>query len=111
MNIDDLLAKLEANAEQFAKPTAVEVTGIGTVYVRRRTVGEFEEMAAVNGAEPSGKFGPALARLLCDENGARLPAEYRDRLAALLARQPETVFHQLVEASDGTEKKAEAPGN
>lgn len=115
MNIEDLKTALKANAEKAHKPVAVEVPGVGTIYVRRRTVTEFEQLAAiaegqVNG---SGKFGPALARLLTDENGDRLPAEHRQELGHLLADQPETVFHQLLAAADGTAdlEKAAEPGN
>lgn len=106
--IEELLASLEANAERASKPVAIEVDGVGTMYVRRRTVAEFEDMATVNGNEPGGKFGPALARLICDESGTRLPQEHRDRLAELLARQPEAVFHKIIGAADD---KAQAPGN
>ncbi len=116
MNIPELLAALQANADKAHRPIAVPVEGIGTIYIRRRTVVEFEELAAakeepvVNG---SGKFGPALARLLCDENGDRFPPEHRDQLARLLAVQPEAVFYQIRDAADGTEdvEKAAAPGN
>lgn len=115
MDIELLKTALKANAEKAHKPIAVEVAGV-TIYVRRRTVSEFEQLAAVAEAgqmNGSGKFGPALARLLTDENGDRLPAEHSKELGHLLADQPESVFHQLLAAADGTAdlEKAAAPGN
>lgn len=115
MDLNDLMAKLEANAVKAHQPVAVEIDGVGTMYVRRRTVLEFEQMAslieageAVNG---HGKFGIALERLITDEKGDRIPEKHRERVAGLLASQPESVFHKLLAAADGTEKKAEAEGN
>lgn len=118
MNIDDLFTALKDNAEKAHKPIPVPIDGLGTIYIRRRTVVEFEELAAASKEDPepvngAGKFGPALARLLCDENGDRFPLEHRDKLAHLLAAQPEAVFYQLRDAADGTAdvEKAAAPGN
>lgn len=122
MKLEELLARLEENAQSVVKPVALPLAGIGTIYVRKRTVKEFEEMAQVRAADKDkpvgedkgvGLFGPSLARLLCDEDGKRFPPDQEAALAAALAKQPEDVFHRIVEATDGqTTKAAEpAPGN
>lgn len=112
MTAEELIAALQANADRFEAPVAVEVANVGTVYVRRRTVAEFEAMAELKVQEGGGKFGPALARLLCDEHGQRYPGEVADKLSKVLQRQPETVFHALIEAADGTKAaEAAASGN
>ena len=51
MKLEELLAKLEENAQFINKPVTVMLPGIGNIYVRKRTVKEFEEMAAVRVAE------------------------------------------------------------
>lgn len=122
MNIQELMARLEDNASNQSKPVSVQIDGLGTIYVRKRTVREFEEMASVNrdkdvtgmSKEPNGVFAPSLSRLLCDEKGARFPAEHADQLVDLLAKQPEDVFHAIINATDGKTEvtaKAEAEGN
>lgn len=103
MDITELLKKLEENTTVI-KPVAVDIPGLGTLYIRRRTVFEFEQMSTLKTGEGAGKngvFAPALARLLCDENGQRFGSEHEAVLVSLLAQQPEEVFHKLIEASDG----------
>lgn len=104
MNVEDLLAKLEENAGTVERPISVDVPGVGTLYVRKRTVLEFEQMATVREANvdsPNGFFAPSVARLLCDEQGKRFPLDVQERLVGLLARQPESVFHAIINAADG----------
>lgn len=108
MKLEELLAKLQDNAATAAKPVAVEVDGVGTVHIRRRTVLEFEQIAALKLTEnkgPAGIFAASLARLLCDEEGNRFPAAEADTLAALLSQQPDDVFQKLMEATDGGKKE------
>lgn len=111
MNPEQLLAAFERNAERKGTPKSVEIEGIGTVFVRLRTVKEFEEMAQAEpdkqGDEGPGRFALALARMLCDESGNRYPLDIQSRLADLLARQPERVFRQITEAADAGEKAPE----
>lgn len=111
---ENLLARLQENANAAVKPIAVEIPGIGKVYVRKRTVLEFEEMAefrkslqedSEEGGAKLGLFAPSLARLLCDEAGNRFTADEEKQLAAILVRQPEDVFHAILAASDGTNTK------
>lgn len=123
MKLEELLAKLEENAQFITKPNTAVLPGIGIVYVRKRTVKEFEEMAAVRAAErnkegqdskdaktdPVGLFGPSLAQLLCDEQGNRFSAKDEAALAAILAKQPEDVFHAITEAADGKSQAAKEP--
>lgn len=117
MKVEELLAKLEENASATQKPNTVEIPNVGTVYVRKRTVLEYEQMATLKagaGGQDNGLFAPSIARLLCDENGKRFDINTENALAELLARQPEDVFHAIVNASDG-ERKVEptepaAPG-
>ena len=112
MDITELLKKLEENTTVI-KPVAVDVPGLGTLYIRRRTVFEFEQMSTLKTGESAGEngvFAPALARLLCDENGQRFGAEHEATLISLLAQQPEEVFHKLIEATDGRTTK-EDPQN
>lgn len=112
MKIEELLARLDANASALAKPVAVEIPNVGTMYVRRRTVLEYEQMATLKTQAEAGKlanglFAPSVARLLCDENGNRFDAATEDALTQLLSRQPEEVFHIIVNASDGVRKVEE----
>lgn len=104
MNVEELLANLEKNADAVVRPNSVDIPGVGVLYVRKRTVLEFEQMAAVreaNADSPNGFFAPSVARLLCDEQGKRFPPDVQERLISLLARQPESVFHAIVNAADG----------
>lgn len=114
MSPQELIAALESNAERTRKPVAITYDGIGTLYVRRRTVAEFESMADLKpeiGADgkpmKTEQFGPALAHLLCDEEGNRFDAETTKVLAKLLSSQPDELFHRIVEASNGGPKPKE----
>lgn len=110
MDVKELLKRLEENAAVLLKPVQVEIEGIGTLYVRRRTVLEFEQMSRLAEGEQAknGMFAPAVVRLLCDEEGHRFNEKDQAALAAALSRQPEHVFHKLIEASDGRAKKEES---
>lgn len=115
MNLEELIARLEENAQTLVKPVPLTLAGIGTIYVRKRTVKEFEEMAQVRAADRDkqiddkgvGLFGPSLARLLCDENGKRFLPDQEAALAVVLAKQPEDVFHKIVDAADSQAKPSE----
>lgn len=109
MSPEELIAAFEVNATTV-KPVAVLVPNVGTVYVRKRTIDEFEELAGtgeenVEGEPPKKRFAPSLASMLCDENGHRYPDEVQKKLAELLSKQPHEVFTTLVEASDGKKKE------
>lgn len=112
MQVEELLAKLEANASAAQQPISVEIPNVGTVYVRKRTVWEYEQMATIKaqteaGGQDTGLFAPSAVRLLCDENGKRFDLKTEAALAQLLARQPEDVFHLIVNAADGVRKVEE----
>lgn len=106
MNTDEMLAALEANAARTRKAVQVDVTNVGTLFVRQRTIGEVEDMASI---QDGAKLARALARLLCDEDGNRYSEEVQARLADVLTRQPDSVLHLITAAADG--KKDEATGN
>ena len=113
MKIEDLVARLESNAVAASTPVQVDVPGLGVLYVRKRTVKEFEAMASISGANSDekneiGVFGPSIVRLLCNEDGTRFTASEEKLLGPLLSKQPEDVFHAIVEASDGNSRKVEA---
>ena len=110
MTIEELLQRLQENAATAAKPVSVVLDGIGTVYVRKRTIREFEQIASLKlneNKDVAGMFAPSVARLLCDEEGNRFPEEHAATLAALIAAQPDDVFQKIMEATDGTAKKKE----
>lgn len=109
MKVEELLAKLEENASATQRPNTVEIPNVGTIYVRKRTVLEYEQMATLQkqveaGGQTFGLFAPSIARLLCDENGKRFDINTENALAELLSRQPEDVFHAIINASDGERK-------
>lgn len=107
MNYKDLMTALQARADEFAKPVGIDVDGIGRIFVRKRTVAEFEAMADMED-KGQGKFALALSRILCEESGARFQPEQRDALSVVLARQPEHTFHDIMNASDGLKKEEDA---
>lgn len=107
MNVEELLEKLEANASATQLPVSVEIENVGTIYVRRRTILEFEQMQTLKTSTDGGEIGvfaPSIARLLCDETGKRFPLNVEGALADLLAKQPEDVFHKIINAADGNPK-------
>ena len=112
MQVEELLAKLEENASAAQKPVTVEIPNVGTVYVRKRTVLEYEQMATLQkqveaSGQDNGLFAPSIARLLCNEEGKRFDIKTENALAKALAGQPEEVFHAIVNASDGVRKLEE----
>lgn len=112
MKVEELLARLEANASAAQQPVQIEIPNVGMIYVRKRTVLEYEQMATLKAqteasGQDTGLFAPSVARLLCDENGKRFDLTTEAALAQLLARQPEEVFHAIINASDGVRKVEE----
>lgn len=106
--LDSIVAALKANAESARKPIKVEVPKIGTLYVRPRLVEEWE---AAEKSQREGDFNAicaGIAQLVCRENGERLPKEYQDKVAALLAKQPMSLVTEIGNAADGTK---DASGN
>lgn len=114
MQVEELLAKLDANASSISKPIAVPIENVGVLYVRKRTIEEFELMAGIkeptedaakSGATKTGAlFASSVARLLCDEEGRRYPLDVQAKLLVLMEKQPEEVFHALIAAADGKRK-------
>lgn len=118
MEFDAFVKSLEQNASTV-RPIAVEVAGIGTLYVRKRTVLEYEQMSDVRKAffkeetegeeespeKKSGILAASVVRLLCKEDGTRYEPLQEQKLAALFAKQPDDVFHALINAADGKNTK------
>ena len=102
-----LRAALEANAARVAKPARIDIPNIGTFYVRPRLMEEYEAAQNAVAAGDRNAIAFSVARVLCDESGARFPEEVRDQLAALLAKQPESVVIAIGNAADGNPP----PGN
>lgn len=120
MEFEDLVKNLETNAATV-RPVKVTVPGIGTLYVRKRTVLEYEQMSDVRVAmankdkeqeaagqstvEKSGILAAAVARLLCKEDGSRFTSDQEQQLAVLISQQPDNVFHAIINASDGKQEE------
>lgn len=93
-----LLAAMQAAAG--AKPVPVDMPAWGgTVYVRQLSVADVED---ASGEDRSDKRNlcRAAARVLCDQDGARLfdPSSAVD--LQLLAQQPWTVLQRVLDAGD-----------
>lgn len=117
MEFDDIVKSMETNAATV-RPIKVDVPGIGALYVRRRTVLEYEQMSDVRLAfnqetedgeqtptQKTGILAAAVARLLCKEDGSRFTSEQEQQLAVLISKQPDGVFHALINASDGKQEE------
>lgn len=110
---DPLLQKAKEKAARIEKPIAVEVRGIGRMYVRPRLMGERD---AADEAAIKGEFDAvclSVARLLCDENGKRKSPEAIAEWAAVFKQLPENDIATIGNAADGNtdEKRADKPGN
>lgn len=70
MLLDDLLLRLDAAAP---RPVAVELAGVGTVYVLPLTVGDMNQSdaEAAQATDRPTVIARGAARLLCDEKGVR----------------------------------------
>lgn len=109
MDFQALVEGLEQVAANV-KPIPVPIPGIGTLYIRKRTVLEYEEMSDIrrlfsdedneSSEKKPGMLAISLARLLCKQDGSRYSLEEQKKLAPVLAKQPEDVFHKLLNASD-----------
>lgn len=100
VNREALIEAMRATATEA--PRAVEVPKWGTVYVRDVTVDEVEEQTQDTANEKDKhRIARGVARILCDENGARLfdPDDADD--VALLAKQPWKLLSKIVEVSKG----------
>jgi hypothetical protein len=106
MKREELIACMQATANE--KPRAVEVKGWGTLHIRSLTVAEVDEQSEdATAKKDKFRIARAAARLLCDEDGARLFDHTNDEDVALLAQQPWKLLSALV--VDPFE--AEAKGN
>lgn len=95
-----LLAAMDAVAAEKPKAVPVKAWG-GTVYVRALSASDFEENAAdADNPQSKHKAARAAARVLCDENGARLfdPANEAD--VERLAKQPWALLRKILAATD-----------
>jgi hypothetical protein len=93
---DELRAAMQETARQ--KPRAIEVAGWPRFYVRQVTVEEIEDQAEdITDPKDKRKIARGAARVICDENGARIydPANADD--VALLASQPWPLLRQAIE--------------
>ena len=101
MDADKLVAALAANAERARKPIAVELKGVGTIYVRRRTVAEFESDSADAAKEGDSVLSRTIAALICDENGKRYDEDVVSQLVELFAKQPDDIWREVMRAANG----------
>lgn len=111
MDRNELIAAMQITAAE--KPTLVEVTGWGKMYVRSLTVEEFEN----NAEEPETPEGQSknriargAARVICDEQGNRIFNPDNPDDVKLLSKQPWKLLRQVVGALD-EKVKADAEGN
>lgn len=108
MTFDELKAAFAANADRVRAPIPVPLEGVGTVYVRRATIDDFEDLAANPTPDGEKRFGRGLSRLMCKETGERYSAQEAAELAELLRGQPEEQFTKIKNAATGEDG---APGN
>lgn len=104
VNREALIEAMRATATQA--PRAVDVPKWGRVYVRDVTVDEVEEQTEDTAdKKDKHRIARGVARILCDENGARLfdPDDADD--VSLLAKQPWKLLSKIIEAQEG------GPGN
>ena len=107
MNREKLIAAMRDKATP--KPTAVTINGYGTVYVRKLTVAEVD--AQTEETTKDNKLARAAARLLCDENGARLFNPDSEDDIKLLSAQPWEDVSEILSAAQTQVIKAADPGN
>jgi hypothetical protein len=112
MTRDELIAAMRVTAAE--KPTAVDVKGLGTVYVRSLTVAEMEEIGDENNAgtaqKKKNKIARSVAQVMCDENGKQLFDPENADDVALLAKQPWRVLKRVIDVSDKMLIEANDPG-
>ncbi len=107
---DALLKKAQEKAARVEKPVAVDVPGIGQLYVRPRLMGERD---AADEAQQKGDFDAvclSVARLLCEADGKRKSAESIRDWASVFMRLPQGDIVQIGNAADGNTAET-APGN
>lgn len=99
-NLEALIEAMRATATEA--PRAVDVPKWGKVYVRDVTVDEVEEQTqdTANKTDKH-RIARGVARILCDENGARLfdPDDADD--VALIAKQPWKLLSKIIETQEG----------
>lgn len=100
MNREELIAAMQATANP--QPVPVPVAGWGTLHVKPPTVEEVD--AAQDVEEPQDgkkrRFARAAARIICDEQGARVFDPMNAADIDLLAKQPWTMLHKVLNAAD-----------
>lgn len=96
--LTELLARLESNRP---KPKAVEVVGLGVMYVLPLTVGDVDAppTPALEGEPETRGIARSIARILCDENGERFPNS--PELLNSLEAQSWAVLKPLIDAATG----------
>ncbi len=100
----------ELIAAMRGKPVlkSVEIEGWGKVYLRPLTVAQIDlqqQEAKREGTDPH-RFARAIARMLCDEDGALLFSETSEEDVALIAGQAWDKLRKVLEAEVGDEKNA-----
>jgi hypothetical protein len=106
---DPLLQKAREKAERVEKPVAVDVAGIGELYVRPRLMGERD---AADEAEQKGDYDAVclnVARLLCEPDGKRKPDDAIREWASVFMKLPQGDIVKIGNAADGN--AGAAPGN
>lgn len=114
MDFQDLLKRFQDNVARTSRARKLEIPGVGLMYVRRRTVLEYEQMNDLRRklregkADTAGVLGISLARLLCDENGNRFGDDEEIELGKVIARCPEEVMNMILAVADGQDEPEEA---
>lgn len=107
MDINALMAAMEATAAAAEKPIAVEVKEWGTtVYVRPLQASDMDEQIAEDAKatkEDKSGFARGVMRLMCDESGARNWDVSDPKKVALMKRQPWRVLSKLASAANPDE--------
>ncbi len=104
MNRADLIAAMQITASP--RPVPVTTPNWGVVFVKPPTVEEVDantdEIAKPGGEDKKRRLARAAARVICDEQGARLfdPANQED--IDLLAVQPWAMLQLILAGADGT---------
>ena len=98
MNLQELLAAMDALALTAQKPKAITIEGLGLVHVREITIGEIDAQVS-DTSDKSNKYAIArgATRLLADENGNRLLDPENEEHVAKMAKLPLRVLTAINE--------------
>lgn len=95
-----LVAAMQQTAASVA-PVAVDVPGWPRLYVRALTVAEVDvNTEADKASTDKRRFARGAARVICDENGARVFDAESDADVSLLAAQPWVLLQKVIEKAN-----------